>query len=158
MPENPQQRYQQLKEDAQRGGYQLNPDEQFCVSLAEGLLKNKERYGVEACPCRLVMGAAEENMDIVCPCDYRDDDLSEFGACFCALYVTNEYDSQRQIPDRRPVDPVERGKKPVLKRADMQFSYPVWRCSVCGYLCAHNHAPEKCPICKASKERFERFA
>jgi ferredoxin-thioredoxin reductase catalytic chain len=35
--------------------------------------------------------------------------------------------------------------------------YPVWRCKVCGYLCARDGPPEICPICKAKKERFERF-
>jgi rubrerythrin len=34
---------------------------------------------------------------------------------------------------------------------------PVWRCRVCGYLCARDDPPELCPICKAKKERFERF-
>jgi ferredoxin-thioredoxin reductase catalytic chain len=34
---------------------------------------------------------------------------------------------------------------------------PVWRCKVCGYLCARDEPPELCPICKASKDRFERF-
>jgi len=34
---------------------------------------------------------------------------------------------------------------------------PVWRCKVCGYLCAREGPPEICPICKAKKERFERF-
>jgi rubrerythrin len=34
---------------------------------------------------------------------------------------------------------------------------PVWRCKVCGYLCARENPPEVCPICKAKKERFERF-
>ncbi|MGQ9817596.1 MAG: rubredoxin-like domain-containing protein, partial [bacterium] len=28
---------------------------------------------------------------------------------------------------------------------------------VCGYLCARNSPPEICPICKATKERFEKF-
>ena len=27
----------------------------------------------------------------------------------------------------------------------------------CGYLCAREQPPEVCPICKAKKERFERF-
>ena len=38
-----------------------------------------------------------------------------------------------------------------------QASLPVWRCRVCGYLCARETPPGVCPICKASRERFERF-
>jgi rubrerythrin len=37
------------------------------------------------------------------------------------------------------------------------LSKPVWRCKVCGYLCARDAPPEVCPICKAKKERFEKF-
>ena len=37
------------------------------------------------------------------------------------------------------------------------LALPVWRCKVCGYLCARDEPPEVCPICKAKKERFERF-
>jgi rubrerythrin len=34
---------------------------------------------------------------------------------------------------------------------------PVWRCTVCGYLCAREGPPDVCPICKVTKDRFERF-
>jgi rubrerythrin len=33
----------------------------------------------------------------------------------------------------------------------------VWRCVVCGYLCARKEPPAVCPICKAKKDRFEEF-
>lgn len=38
-----------------------------------------------------------------------------------------------------------------------KLAYPVWRCKICGYICSRNEPPEICPICKASKDRFERF-
>ncbi len=34
---------------------------------------------------------------------------------------------------------------------------PIWRCTVCGYLCAREEAPDICPICLVPKDRFERF-
>jgi rubrerythrin len=37
------------------------------------------------------------------------------------------------------------------------LAFPVWRCKVCGYLCARPQPPLVCPVCKAGKERFERF-
>ena len=40
---------------------------------------------------------------------------------------------------------------------ELNIKYPVWRCNVCGYLCARENPPEICPICKAKKERFEIF-
>jgi rubrerythrin len=39
----------------------------------------------------------------------------------------------------------------------MTVAYPVWRCKVCGYLCAREQPPDVCPICKAGKDSFERF-
>jgi ferredoxin-thioredoxin reductase catalytic chain len=49
----------------------------------------------------------------------------------------------------------EQKEIPKLNKADL--AYPVWRCKVCGYICARDEPPDLCPICKASKERFERF-
>jgi ferredoxin-thioredoxin reductase catalytic chain len=43
------------------------------------------------------------------------------------------------------------------KEKPKELAYPVWRCKVCGYICARDEPPDLCPICKASKERFERF-
>lgn len=37
------------------------------------------------------------------------------------------------------------------------LSHPVWRCQVCGYICARDQAPDTCPICGVTKERFEKF-
>ena len=40
----------------------------------------------------------------------------------------------------------------------LQGGLPVWRCTVCGYLCARPDPPRKRPICHVDKDRFERFA
>ena len=82
--------YQKLKKDTEEGGYLLNPDKEFVEHLLDGLQRNQERYGYQSCPCRLAEGTKEADLDIICPCDYRDPDLSEHGACYCALYVTEE--------------------------------------------------------------------
>jgi ferredoxin-thioredoxin reductase catalytic subunit len=156
--------YRTLKADAEKNGYRLNPDEEFVKNLIRGLLKNEQRYGYRACPCRLASGKKEEDLDIVCPCDYRDEDLEEHGACYCALYVNEAIASGKQkvapIPERRPPRS-ERGKTRIVRTVSATalpvFSLPVWRCKVCGYLCAREQPPGICPICKATKERFERF-
>jgi len=159
MDERVQKRLEALKKDAAAGGYKLNPDEGFVADLAEGLVTNADRYGLEICPCRLIDGAPEENMDIVCPCVYRDDDLAEYGACFCALYVADGVPT-KQVPERRP--PRE-ARKAVTEKTEPSgapaaaLKYPVYRCTVCGYLCANTNPPRVCPICKAKAERFERF-
>jgi len=153
--------YQRLKQEAESGGYHLNPDEGFTKELIRGLLVNEERYGYWACPCRLAAGDKMEDLDMICPCDYRDPDLDEYGACYCALYVSDEIargeKEARAIPERRPPrgrEPHEEEYEPVTLKG---LPFPVWRCRVCGYLCARPQPPEKCPICKVPRERFERF-
>ena len=155
--------YKKLDKDAKSSGYNLNPDEEFTKELVKGLIINKKRYGYQACPCRLAEGEKEEDLDIICPCDYRDSDLNEYDACYCALYVSKDVvDGKKEfgsIPERRPTKKV-REKLKKQKSTDKNLSNlskPVWRCKVCGYLCGRDEPPGVCPICKAKKERFEKF-
>jgi ferredoxin-thioredoxin reductase catalytic subunit len=153
--------YVRLRGDAKAGGYRLNPDIEFTKGLIKSLIINEKRYGYRACPCRLASGEKEDDLDIICPCDYRDPDLNDYGTCYCALYVSEAVDNGEKkassIPERRP-SPAERRKKTRKEsRSLVGLSLPVWRCKVCGYLCAREQPPEVCPICKARKERFEQF-
>ncbi|MBI4650933.1 ferredoxin:glutaredoxin reductase [Candidatus Desantisbacteria bacterium] len=153
--------YEKLKKDAESYGYNLNPDVEFAKSLVKGLLINEKRYGYRVCPCRLAAADKEKDIDIICPCDYRDKDISEFGTCYCALYVSSEAVKNTElihsIPERRPKEKDRIKKTDVKEYASNTLSFPVWRCKVCGYLCARDNPPGICPICKASKERFEKF-
>ena len=185
IPEEVDELYLRLRSEAKAGGYHLNPDEEFTRDLIEALLTNTHRYGYQSCPCRLADGLRHQDLDIICPCDYRDPDLAEFGSCYCALYVSGGIaDGKAEavpIPERRPSrnerskkldaetrgrgdaggepDTGTRGRGDAVKNSDgaKELDYPVWRCPVCGYLCAREHPPENCPICKADKERFKRF-
>jgi len=150
--------YEKLNKEANESGYNLNQDIEFTKDLIQGLIKNKKRYGYWSCPCRLASGKKEEDLDIICPCDYRDADLSEFGMCYCSLYVSKDVVDGKvetgPIPERRPE---KRTKLKIENKISQELSVPVWRCKVCGYLCAKENPPEICPICKAKKDRFEEF-
>jgi ferredoxin-thioredoxin reductase catalytic subunit len=162
-PEDIDKLYKRLFEEAESAGYHLGPDVSFTKDLVRGLLVNESRYGYWACPCRLASGNKPDDLDIICPCDYRDMDLAEYDACYCGLYVSKRIvDGQiplQPIPERRPPDEVRKMKQNASKQAltPSGLSQPVWRCRVCGYLCAREGPPEICPICKAKKDRFERF-
>jgi len=154
--------YTRLDQEAEASGYHLNPDAEHTKDLVKGLLTNEKRYGYWACPCRLALGVKEEDLDIICPCDYRDPDLSEHGTCYCALYVSEEVlkggKKLGSIPERRPPTEERKKEKSRFTAGEIpSLSQPVWRCKVCGYLCAREEPPEACPICKAKKERFEKF-
>jgi ferredoxin-thioredoxin reductase catalytic chain len=152
-----------LDKEAKQGGYNINPDKEFAKGLIKGLIINERRYGYRACPCRLAADNKEGDQDIICPCYYRDPDLTDYGACYCALYVSGDVVRGRKelgpVPERRP--PIEKRMKHEATEANLsgplKLSVPVWRCLVCGYLCGRDSPPEICPICKAGKERFERF-
>ncbi len=74
--------FQRMNKDAEAYGYHLNPDTTFTIDLIKGLLANEKRYGYQNCPCRLASGDAAADLDMVCPCYYRDPDLTEFGTCY----------------------------------------------------------------------------
>ncbi len=160
--------YERLDREAEAAGYHLNPDVAFTKDLVRGLLVNEKRYGYWACPCRLASGDRQKDLDIICPCDYRDADLLDWGACYCALYVSEEVlENERElesIPERRPPEgerpqetPAPAPPEPGREADEGQETMPVWRCRVCGYLCAREHPPGRCPICKATQDRFDRF-
>jgi ferredoxin-thioredoxin reductase catalytic chain len=141
---------ERLSLDAEASGYHLNPAPAKADRIVKGLLANEARYGYRSCPCRLAVADRDKDRDIVCPCDYRDADLDEWGSCFCGLYVTAEVArGEREaapVPERRPVPGAPAAPK-----------VPAWRCRVCGYLCAREGPPAVCPICKATRDRFERY-
>jgi ferredoxin-thioredoxin reductase catalytic chain len=156
--------YARLDKEAKQGGYHLNPDAEFVKGLVRGLIVNERRYGYRACPCRLATEVKGQDLDIICPCYYRDEDVAEYGACYCALYVSSAVLKGEKelgpIPERRPSlenRQTQRASGAKLGAGPLNLSVPVWRCLVCGYLCGRDDPPEKCPICKAGKERFERF-
>jgi len=158
--------------DAKTYGYYLNPDPDFLNDLLNGLKKNKERYGYPSCPCRLASGKFEVDRDIICPCDYRDPDVEEFGACYCALYVRKDVFEGKTplqpVPERRPVEKQVRAygvAAETLVKTKSEAGVTVggepsepklrlWYCKQCGYVVFREDPPYICPICKAKKEMF----
>ena len=158
--------------DAKTYGYYLHPDPDFLKDLLEGLKRNEERYGYPSCPCRIASGKFELDRDIICPCDYRDPDVKEFGCCYCALYVRKDVfegkNSIAPIPERRPLEKQARAygdavKVPTKKSTETtaavakelsKIQMKMWYCKQCGYVCFREGPPYICPICKAKREMF----
>ncbi len=161
--------------DARTFGYYLTPDPELLQMFLEGLKTNEERYGYPSCPCRLASGIFEYDRDIICPCDYRDPDVQQYGACYCRLYVNKEVYESKQLPDvpeRRPMEKqaksyeaaAETGKTapqaaPTIEMSKQEGPAGVpkaklWYCKQCGYVVYRDDPPYVCPICKAKKEMF----
>ena len=94
----PEKYYSILEKVAERKGWQLNPERELVLELAEGLLKNKDRYGYASCPCRPATGDVKKDRAIVCPCVYAEGDIKEYGRCFCGLYVSKEVAEGKAMP------------------------------------------------------------
>ncbi len=163
--------------DAKSYGYYLTPQPDLLQMFLEGLKTNEDRYGYPSCPCRLATGNFEVDRDIICPCDYRDPDVAEFGACYCRLYVNKavfESKNLPEVPERRPLEKQGRayGLKNVLAPAqeeskpssttktqpakNTEVKKKLWYCKQCGYVVYREDPPYVCPICKAKKEMFAK--
>ncbi len=102
--------YEKLKKVQEKKGYFFESDKERVMDLMASLLKNRERYGYMACPCRLASGDKKNDKDIICPCVYREPDVKEFGSCYCNLYVSKEWNENKipheYVPERRPPEKV----------------------------------------------------
>lgn len=158
---------QRAESDAHTYGYVLNPDPDFLRDLLEGLKSNEERYGYPSCPCRLASGKLEFDRDMICPCDYRDPDVKEFGFCYCGLYVRKDIVKGKTpikpIPERRPAEKQARAQvlsvepsaeTAPIAEASKDVKMKMWYCRQCGYVCFREDPPYICPVCKANREMF----
>jgi ferredoxin-thioredoxin reductase catalytic subunit len=165
--------HQRAEADAKTYDYYLNPDPEFLKNLLEGLKQNEERYGYPSCPCRLASGKFEFDRDIICPCDYRDPDVAEFGACYCALFVRKDVFEGKgplqPVSERRPLEKqvraygvtteaalAERKAESAVTAAKglSEVKLKLWYCKQCGYVVFREDPPYICPICKAKREMF----
>ena len=162
--------------DAKSYGYYLTPQPELLQGFLEGLKTNEDRYGYPLCPCRLASGNFEYDRDIICPCDYRDPDVAQYGSCYCRLYVNKQvYESKNlpEVPERRPIEKQQRAygtqaaakqvspkgeqEKPTIAQAPKPQSTvkkKLWYCKQCGYVVFREDPPYICPICKAKREIF----
>lgn len=144
-----------LKSSIKNTSYNLTSDEELLSDLCDGLLTGEKTLGYPFCPCRESTGDRQTDLHAICPCIYREPDLAEYGMCYCGLYVSDDFiNSGRKpipIPDRQ-IETID------LTNTISQTSLSVWRCTVCGYLCALDSPPVKCPVCRASTDRFEKGA
>jgi ferredoxin-thioredoxin reductase catalytic subunit len=156
--------------DAKVHGIYLTQDGDLLLDLFKGLKTNEERYGYFSCPCRIASGKFELDLDIICPCDYRDIDVLKYGACYCSLYVDenthNCVKKVESIPERRPqelqmkalgVGEVKVGISKDMVECSKETNRKLYYCQQCGYVAFREKPPYVCPICQAKREMFEKI-
>ena len=162
---------QRVESDAENNGYYLNYDPQTLSSLIEGLAANEESYGYPSCPCRISTGDFDIDRDIICPCDYRDPDVMDYGMCYCGLFMDKETHEREEIEPIRERRPTEKQLKVLgalsqnsveglvttseekVTETDRSLLY----CKQCGYVVFRDEPPYVCPICRANKEMFAKI-
>ena len=86
---------QAIEEFASKNEFQVNPDKNRVDMLIEGTINCEKNQGMKFCPCRLITKDFEEDIKLVCPCNflihetYKDKDNGE---CWCGLFVRRKKD------------------------------------------------------------------
>jgi ferredoxin-thioredoxin reductase catalytic subunit len=73
--------------------FQVNPDKSKVNTLLEGIFNCEKNHGMKYCPCRLIAKNFEEDLKLVCPCNFRIHDTykdKEDGECWCGLFIRRQ--------------------------------------------------------------------
>lgn len=71
----------------EKNEFQVNPDKEKVNMLLEGIFNNEKNHDLKYCPCRLITKDFEEDLKLVCPCNFPiHDTYKEKGECWCGLF------------------------------------------------------------------------
>jgi ferredoxin-thioredoxin reductase catalytic chain len=70
--------------------FMVNPDAEKVETLLKGIFENERNHGLKYCPCRLRTKDWDEDLRIVCPCNFTIHETyrgAPDGECWCGLFV-----------------------------------------------------------------------
>jgi len=71
----------------EKNEFELNPDRSHVDAVLDGVLTNEKRYGVKFCPCRIVTGDFNKDVELLCPCNFTFQEKYKTQAeCWCGLF------------------------------------------------------------------------
>jgi ferredoxin-thioredoxin reductase catalytic subunit len=79
-----------IEKFTEKNEFEVNPDKAKLETLLEGVEENEKNHGFKYCPCRLQTKDFDEDLKLVCPCNfiihetYKD---KVDGECWCGLFV-----------------------------------------------------------------------
>lgn len=79
-----------IEKFTEKNDFQLNPDEEKVHMLIDGVFSNEKNQGLKYCPCRLTTKDFEEDLKLVCPCNFLIHETyrgKKDGECWCGLFV-----------------------------------------------------------------------
>jgi len=80
-----------VKYTAQKN-YALNPSLMMSKNLEVWLSEMEATFGKRFCPCFESSGDAELDKKMLCPCEFIEDEIEEYGTCHCALFGRADLD------------------------------------------------------------------
>lgn len=69
--------------------FRVNPDQDKVNLLLDGLFNNEKNHGYKFCPCRLRTKDFNEDMKLICPCNFLVHETYRGrpdGECWCGLF------------------------------------------------------------------------
>jgi ferredoxin-thioredoxin reductase catalytic chain len=81
---------QAIDKFAENNEFQVNPDTAKVEMLFDGMFANEENHGLKYCPCRLRTKDFNEDLKLVCPCNFIAHETykgKEDGECWCGLFI-----------------------------------------------------------------------
>ena len=68
--------------------FELNPDKTHVEECIDGILENEKKYGLKYCPCRIVSGDFQKDLELLCPCNFTiQEKYKAQEECWCGLFV-----------------------------------------------------------------------
>ena len=68
--------------------FMLNPDQNLVSMVIDGLFTHEKDCGLKLCPCRIRDGSRKCDMELICPCNFKSQDVwKNEGRCWCGLFV-----------------------------------------------------------------------
>lgn len=72
--------------------YALNPSWMMTTNLEIWLSEMEATFGKRYCPCFEPSGDAQLDKKMLCPCEFIEDEIKEYGTCHCALFGSADLD------------------------------------------------------------------
>jgi len=79
-----------IQEFSKNNEFMVNPDPAKVGLLLEGIFNNEHNHGLKYCPCRLMAKDFDEDLKIVCPCNFLIHETYkgvDKGECWCGLFI-----------------------------------------------------------------------
>lgn len=81
-----------IKKYTAQKNYALNPSWMMSTNLEIWLSEMEATFGKRYCPCFEPSGDEKLDRQMMCPCEFIEDEIKEYGTCHCALFGSPDLD------------------------------------------------------------------